>query len=94
MQPESEEPMLNILASYSKQEWVLHIFPRILHRPKEYFETDDKQILLSPASVDMGGVLITPREEDFNKISETDVKSIFDQVCLNPQTILKMIYQF
>jgi ATP adenylyltransferase/5',5'''-P-1,P-4-tetraphosphate phosphorylase II len=94
MQPESEEPMLNILASYSHQEWVLHIFPRILHRPKEYFETGEKQILLSPASVDMGGVLITPREEDFNKISETDVKSIFDQVCLNPQTILKMIYQF
>jgi hypothetical protein len=72
----------------------MHIFPRILHRPKEYFETGEKQILLSPASVDMGGVLITPREEDFDKIKESDVKSIFDQVCLNAHTIKKMIYQF
>lgn len=94
LQPEEEEPMLNILTTYSQQEWLMHIFPRILHRQKEYFETGEKQILLSPASVDMGGVLITPREEDFNKIKESDVKSIFDQVCLNAHTIKKMIYLF
>jgi len=39
----------------------------------------EKQILLSPASVDMGGMLITPREEDFNKISVGDVIDIFQR---------------
>ena len=94
MQPDEVEPMLNILLTFDRDEWVMHIVPRILHRPKEYFELGEKQILLSPASVDMGGVLITPREEDFDKITETDVRSIFDQVCLDPQTILKMIFHF
>ncbi|MCK5701005.1 MAG: DUF4922 domain-containing protein, partial [Cyclobacteriaceae bacterium] len=67
LHPEELEPMLNILASWETDRWTIHVFPRQLHRPWQYFEKGDKQILLSPASVDMGGVLITPREEDFNK---------------------------
>ena len=93
MEPQEVEPMLNILASFEHGEWVIHIFPRILHRPGQYFEEGVKQIILSPASVDMGGVLITPREEDFIKITEADVQDIFKQVCLNSQTVLTMIHQ-
>ena len=93
MQPDQDEPMLNILATFEKGEWILHIFPRTLHRPSQYFETGKKQILLSPASVDMGGVLITPREEDFIKITEADVNDIFRQVCLEPEAVLKLINQ-
>ena len=92
-QPEEVEPMLNILAVFDHGEWIIHIFPRILHRPAQYFETGEKQIVLSPASVDMGGVLITPREEDFIKISEADVCDIFRQVCLEPEAVLKLINQ-
>lgn len=91
LQPGEVEPMLNILAAFEYGEWIIHIFPRILHRPAQYFETGEKQIVLSPASVDMGGVMITPREEDFIKISETDVKDIFRQVCLNPERVLTLI---
>ena len=91
--PDEIEPMLNILATFEKGDWVIHIFPRILHRPKQYFESGEKQILLSPAAVDMGGVFITPREEDFNKISPDDVKDIFKQVCLNAETVLTIIKQ-
>lgn len=93
IQPSETEPMLNILASVDRDEWIIHIFPRTLHRPTQYFETGEKQIVLSPASVDMGGVLITPREEDFNKISEEDVKNIFRQVCLEPKVVLALINQ-
>ena len=93
MQPEEAEPMLNILATFVDGYWAIHIFPRTLHRPLQYFETGDKQIVLSPASVDMGGVFITPREEDFNKITEDDVKDIFRQVCFEPQTVLTLINQ-
>ena len=93
MGPDEVEPMLNILASFEHGEWVIHIFPRTLHRPAQYFEAGEKQIILSPASVDMGGVLITPREEDFIKITADDVKDIFEQVCLDSQTVLAMINQ-
>lgn len=87
LQPEESEPMLNILASREDDLWTVHIFPRKLHRPWQFFEEGQKQILLSPASVDMGGMLITPREEDFAKISAIDVKDIFNQVCLHEKKV-------
>jgi hypothetical protein len=82
-QPDKPEPMLNILAYYGAKEWIIHIIPRKMHRPGQYFAEGEKQILLSPASVDLGGVIITPREEDFNKIRASDITDIFEQVCLN-----------
>ena len=91
LQPEESEPMLNILASYDRGRWTVHVFPRQLHRPWQYFEEGEKQILLSPASVDMGGVLITPRQEDFNKISLMDAQSIFKQVCMDEAKFAQLI---
>lgn len=90
LQPQEKEPMMNILAYKEDCEWVVHLFPRILHRPKQYFETGEKQILLSPASVDMGGVFITPREEDFNKITAADVKDMLSQVCMDELKVEKL----
>jgi hypothetical protein len=87
IQPDLPEPMVNILAYYFPDGWVIHIIPRVVHRPCQYFAPPDEQILLSPASVDLGGVIITPREEDFNKIKASDIESIFGQVCLNEQEI-------
>ncbi|MDZ7606764.1 MAG: DUF4922 domain-containing protein [Cyclobacteriaceae bacterium] len=83
LQPQEPEPMINILASWQNSRWAIHLFPRKLHRPWQFFESDEKQILLSPASVDLGGVLITPRDEDFMKISMADAKDILEQVCLD-----------
>ncbi len=94
LQPEESEPMLNILASWEADSWTVHIFPRKLHRPWQFFEKDEKQILLSPASVDMGGMLITPREEDFDKISMNDVRDIFNQVCLEEKKFEDIITEF
>lgn len=91
MQPEESEPMLNILTYVQQGAWVVHIFPRKRHRPRQYFEEGDKQILLSPASVDLGGVLITPREEDFNKITEEDIFDIFWQVCAKQEDLDRLV---
>ncbi|NOY97172.1 MAG: DUF4922 domain-containing protein [Chlorobi bacterium] len=76
------EPMLNVLANFNDGAWRVLIFPRGKHRPWQYFEEGGKNILLSPASVDMGGVLITPLEKDFEKISREDIRDIFHQVLL------------
>jgi hypothetical protein len=84
------EPMLNILAYFIEGNWIVHIIPRKLHRPSQYFAEDGKKILLSPASVDLGGVLIVPREEDFEKITAEDISDIFRQVCLDDSEIKKL----
>lgn len=86
-QPDRPEPMLNILASFSDNTWIIHVIPRKLHRPSCYFAEGKDKILLSPAAVDMGGVFITPREEDFIKITSTDISGIFMQTCLTDREI-------
>lgn len=91
LQPDRPEPMLNILCSYTEGRWVIHIIPRKLHRPTQYFEEAGNKIILSPASVDMGGVVITPREEDFNKITASDISDIFGQVCFSDEELLPLI---
>lgn len=76
------EPMLNILV-YFNEGWQVLVFPRDKHRPWQFFEEGEKNILLSPASVDMGGMMITPLEKDFNKITADDIKDIFSQISLD-----------
>lgn len=80
-----QEPMMNLLAWKDKNKWVAVIFPREQHRPACYRATDEDNILISPASVDMGGVFITPLEKDFHKITEKDIFKILDEVCLSPK---------
>lgn len=76
------EPMMNIIAMFNKT-WKILIFPRAKHRPFQYFLEDKSKMLISPAAVDFGGQLITPREEDFNKITKDDIKDIFAQTTIS-----------
>jgi ATP adenylyltransferase/5',5'''-P-1,P-4-tetraphosphate phosphorylase II len=93
IQPDKPEPMLNILAEYSSEGWIIHIIPRKQHRPSQFFSMNNNQILVSPAAVDLGGVIITPREEDFNKITKKDIEDIFRQVCFNENEISGLLNQ-
>lgn len=80
------EPMLNILCNYHQNEWRVIIFPREKQRPSHFFETSEKQIVVGPASVELGGVLILPREEDFRKINKNTLGEIFTEVTLSENT--------
>lgn len=91
IQPDRPEPMLNILAEYSSEEWIVHIIPRKQHRPTQFFSKGSHQILISPAAVDLGGVIITPREEDFSKITENDIENIFQQVCFDENELTGLL---
>lgn len=89
--PEGEpEPMLNVLCWYDEGLWTLLVFPRKKHRPSCYSAEGDANILISPASVDMGGVFITPLEKDFDKITAADIKQIFDECCLSEDELQKI----
>ena len=66
--PEGErEPMLNLLCYSTPAGERLVVIPRKRHRPACY-GTDNGCMLISPASVDVGGVFITPRPEDFERM--------------------------
>jgi ATP adenylyltransferase/5',5'''-P-1,P-4-tetraphosphate phosphorylase II len=85
IQPEKAEPMVNLLCYYNHGKWKVHLFPRKLHRPSQFFAQGTDQLLISPASVDFGGVFITPRREDFDKITSSDIVDIFNQVSLDDE---------
>jgi hypothetical protein len=90
LQPDKPEPMVNILAYFENNNWIVHLIPRKKHRPEQFFAEGNDRILVSPASVDLGGVLITPREEDFRKISAENVGDIFRQVCLTEYEVIRL----
>ncbi len=87
------EPMLNILCWTENNEWRIVVFPRAKHRPDCYYLQNDSNMLISPASVDMGGVFITPLEKDFYKITAQDIKSILGEVCLQEDSIKSAVIQ-
>ena len=65
---QTEEPMMNIVAWRQGADFNSIVFPRRKHRPDCYFREGDGQLLVSPGALDMAGLIITPREEDFNRI--------------------------
>ena len=87
----TEEPMINLLGYTSSDKFVIHWIPRRVHRSTHYFKNGDEQFLISPASVDMSGIIITPREEDFNKITRKDIEDIYAEVCMPDEEIFPIL---
>lgn len=86
--PEGEkEPMLNLLCYTTPAGARLVVIPRKRHRPSFYGTEGDGCMLLSPASVDMGGVFITPLEKDFKALDADIIRKIFDELCLSKAEI-------
>lgn len=83
VKPGEEEPMMNVLALYEDSKWVVFVFPREKHRPACYTAEGEANLLSSPASVDLGGVFITPVEKDFLKITAEDIAQILSEVCVS-----------
>ncbi len=79
-EPDAQEPMMNIIAFYENDKYNIHIYPRKQHRPRQYFLEGSQQILISPGAVDIAGLIITPRFEDFEKINKEDIEDIYQQV--------------
>lgn len=86
-----EEPMMNLLTWYENNCWITCMFPREKHRPSCYYAAEENNLLISPASVDFGGVFITPLEKDFDKISEVDIRTVFEEVSVNKEEMNKLV---
>ena len=78
-----EEPMLNFLCWYKKDHWTCVLFPRKKHRPDCYFRDNETKLLISPAAVEMGGLMIAARQEDFERITEDEIRDIYNEVSIS-----------
>lgn len=99
--PEGDvEPMMNVLSwmqlatSDGSKRIVSVVIPRTKHRPDCYFAEDEEKLLVSPGALDMGGLLITPREEDFQKLDAELARSIIQECGMSLDDELAMIMKF
>ena len=79
---ENIEPLMNVVCTYENNKWFVFVLPRKAFRPWQYSAEGDEQLLVSPATVEMCGIFITPVESHFERICKDDIISIFNQVSL------------
>ena len=85
------EPMMNIVAWREGRQYISVVIPREKHRPDCYFDEGEKQLLVSPGALDMSGLLIVPREEDFNKLTETQAETILKECGVTEKTMQAVV---
>ena len=86
-----EEPMMNIVAWRQGEEYITVVFPRQKHRPDSYYQTGDRQLLVSPGALDMAGMLITPRQEDYEKLSAEEVGAVLRECALSDDNFAALL---
>lgn len=86
----AHEPNFNVICYNTDTASRIIIIPRKQHRPDNYGDGPG-QILLSPASVDLGGVFVTPRKEDFDSLTAADLRKVYQQLCYTEDDIIDVL---
>ena len=80
LRADETEPMMNVVAWKQGNEFIMVVIPREKHRPDCYFtEDENEKVLVSPGSLDMSGMLITPRPNDFESLTPERAEAIIKE---------------
>lgn len=86
------EPRMNVITCFTSEEgYVTIVIPRAEHRPACYYAVGEEQKIVSPGTIDMAGILILPREKDFETITVEETESILAEVALSCADAEKII---
>ena len=85
------EPMMNIVAWRCNDDFLSVVFPRTKHRPDCYYKEGDGQFVISPGALDMAGLIITPRQEDFERLTPEMALGILDEITLKGEPLQQLI---
>ena len=91
MRGDETEPMMNIIAWRKGDEYISVVIPREKHRPEAYFAEGDAQVMVSPGALDMSGLIITPREEDFHKLTEESATTILQECGISTEKMNSIV---
>ena len=81
------EPRMNVVCWRQEDELVTLVFPRKKHRPDCYSAPEGERLLVSPGALDMCGLLITPRQEDFQRLTPERAAAILREVTMSPEEL-------
>ena len=83
LHPNEDEPRYNLFAwTDEKRGFTVAYIPRDKHRPSCYTAEGETQRLVSPGALDMAGLIVTPRREDFENLTEEEIRQIYQEVSL------------
>ncbi len=79
------EAMLNIVAWRQEDNHITVVFPRRKHRPDCYYAEGAEQLLASPGALDMAGLMILPRKDDFETITQERAEDVLREVAITSE---------
>lgn len=85
------EPMMNIVCTFERGTFTTFLFPRAKHRPASFFDEGEARLIVSPGAIDMAGVIVTPRREDFTRLDGARVEAIFAEVSLSEDRVNEIL---
>lgn len=91
MKEDETEPMMNIVVWRSGEAFISVVFPREKHRPDCYSAGGEEQCLVSPGSLDMAGLMILPRQSDFEGMTAERAKAILREVSLSDEAMKDVV---
>ena len=80
-----EEPMMNIVSWRQNDDYMTVVIPRRKHRPDCYEAEEGQRMVISPGALDMAGLMITPRREDFDNITAERAVGILREVAISDE---------
>ncbi|HKQ04979.1 MAG TPA: DUF4922 domain-containing protein [Blastocatellia bacterium] len=85
------EPMMNIVCIYERGTFTTFLFPRAKHRPAVFFAEGEAQLIVSPGAIDMAGVIVTPRREDFARLDGAQIEAIYAEVSFSDDQVNEIL---
>jgi len=85
------EPLLNMIAWKAGGAYRAVLFPRRKFRPDCYYAAGEERVLVSPAAVEMGGLIITPLERDFGSMDFARASAILREVSAGRDFIMEVL---
>jgi ATP adenylyltransferase/5',5'''-P-1,P-4-tetraphosphate phosphorylase II len=90
-QGDDHEPLINIIVVYRNERYCVFVFPRAKHRPECYFAEGNSRISVSPAALELAGVIVVAEEEHFDRVDEETAFSIYQEVSLEEDRFAKLV---
>jgi ATP adenylyltransferase/5',5'''-P-1,P-4-tetraphosphate phosphorylase II len=88
---EKSEPMMNIVALFRDDRYIISIFPRARHRSACYFAEPKQQIAISPAAIEMAGIVVVANMDHFDRVNENVVLSMYKEVTLGNDLFSRLV---
>jgi hypothetical protein len=86
-----DEPLINLVATTRRGRTVLFFIPRAKHRPQCYFAERNARVSISPAAIEMMGVLVAADLDSFERADEQKAFEIYEEVCVGEDELTALL---